>query len=358
MNTIRSTSQFLLTILVIGSLLFAANSCGTLEDHKVPSPAGFTASFFYGAPPTARTTVENLKSPIGLTIGKGDVIFVTENGTGNNDGSVSAITQAGVKYPVITGFNSYTTQESGFAEGLAHLKYKEGKLYILHGIDAKLFVYDVSGFVPGTTAPVAASTLVGEDIGAISKPESGKTPGESDPYNMTWGPDGNLFIADAAANLILCRNKNTKVFTVYAKVGPFTPPGGSPDAVPTGIVYDGSKFLISTLTGGPFFPGASRILQITPGAVPAVSDYKTGFTSGTDIVLTPGGKPIVTEYGWPFNPSNPSRIANENAGTLSITPNYPISHAIDIELSETEGDTYYLLDYGYGTILKLKGTGI
>jgi hypothetical protein len=365
MITTRSTIQFLLTVLIVGTGLFVTNSCGTLEDHKVPAPTGFTAEILYGLPPSARGTGENLQSPIGLAIGKNEVLFVTENGTGHNDGSVSAITQAGVKSPVITGFNSYTTNESGKAEGLAHLKYKDGKLYILHGIDAKLYIYDVSAFVPGTTAPVSASTLVGEDIGSEIKPVSGKTPGESDPYNLTWGPDGDIFIADAAANLIIRRNKTTKQLTVHANIpqvdNTAVPPivGPKVDAVPTGIVFDGSKFLVSTLTGYPFGPKAAKIFQVAlTGSPVAVTEYKTEFTSLTDILLTPGGKPIVTEYGWPFNPSNPSRIANENAGTLSITPNIPISHAIDIELSETAGDTYYLLDYGYGTILKLKGTGL
>ncbi|GAB3908660.1 hypothetical protein GCM10028803_44710 [Larkinella knui] len=354
MITTRSTVQYLLTLLVVGTGLFVTNSCGTLEDHKVPDPAGFTAELFYGSLPSSRSTGENLKSPIGLTVGKGEVLFVTENGTGANDGMVSAITPGGVKYPVITGLHSSTGVE-GSPEGLAHLKYKDGWLYILQGVDGILYTYDVSGFVPGVTPAVNASVLgAGENIGAFVKMQGYKTPAETDPYNLTFGPDGDLFIADAAGNAIVRRNKMTKTLSIYATI-PSYPGPPVIDAVPTGIVYDGTNFYVSTLSGFPFPSGVAKIFKITPnGATGTVSEYKSGFTGMTDLVLTPGGKLIATEFGF----SGMGRIANESAVTLPLDPALPVITPIDIELSNANADTYYLLCYGTGVIYKLKGKGL
>jgi hypothetical protein len=76
-------------------------------------------------------------------------IWVTENGTGNNDLQISVVTPDGKAYPAITGFNSYIIQDG--PEGLTHLLFKSGKLYILHGEDGKLYIADISNFKPGST---------------------------------------------------------------------------------------------------------------------------------------------------------------------------------------------------------------
>jgi hypothetical protein len=364
MFTTRSTRQFLLTALVVGTGLFVTNSCGNLDDHKVPEPSGFTAEVYYGTPPLIPGRISgeatSLKNPIGLAVGKGEVLYVTENGTGANDGSVSLITTAGVKYPIITNFNSVPGMETG-AEGLAHLKYKDGWLYILHGIDGKLFVYDVSGFVPGVTPPVLASTLgAGEDIGGFVKSQGYKSPAESDPYNLTFGPDGDLFIADAAGNALVRRGKSSPhTLTIYATFPAYKNPTDPligppfPDAVPTGVVYDGSNFYVSTLTGFPFSADSAKIFKVTPnGATGTVTKYKSNFTTMTDIVLAPGGKPIITEYGF----GGFGRIANESASTLPLNAgSTQVYSPIDIELSNANADVYYLLSYGLGDLATPSG---
>src|SRR5690606_18643339 len=122
------------------------------------------------------------------------------------------------------------------------------------------------------------------------------------------------------------------------------------EAVPTGIVFDGSKFLVSSLSGGPFIKGSAKILQVDLDGT--VSDYKTGFTTATDILLTPNNKPLITEFA-EFSLAPPGfvpatgRIANEEGATILGGLTMPTD-------LEREGDkTYYLLSYAEGTIQKL-----
>ncbi|MBF9254830.1 ScyD/ScyE family protein [Pontibacter sp. 172403-2] len=156
-------------------------------------------------------------------------------------------------------------------------------------------------------------------------------------------------MVDAGANAIIKHDKNSKALSLFARfpnVGPAT------EAVPTGIVYDGNRFLVSTLTGFPFASGAAKIFQVSQEG--NVSEYKSGFTTLTDIVLTPNNKLFVTEsvefslttIPPGFNPKS-SRVANED-GTYLIEG---LSLPTDIERSGSK--TYYVLSYGLGTVQKL-----
>jgi len=212
----------------------------------------------------------------------------------------------------------------------------------------KLYSVDVSSFKPGDLARTAQE-LTGEDIGTYVRAQQLSTPINTNLYNLTIGPDGSLYIADSGANAIIRRDKDTKALSVFARLPNVT---AMAEAVPTGIVYDGSKFLVSTLSGFPFAPGAAKIYQIS--RMGQVSDYKTGFTALTDITLTSGRKPIVVEYGGfsltppaiGFVPAN-GRVADEAGKTLATKLDLPT----DIERFGPR--TYYVLSHGAGTITKL-----
>ncbi|MBF9255761.1 ScyD/ScyE family protein [Pontibacter sp. 172403-2] len=289
-----------------------------------------------------------LKSPIGMSVDDKGQLWVTEAGTGNNDGSVSMITKDGTVHQVITGFGSSTSAESPGAEGISHLLYKDGKLYILHGVAGMLYIADVASYKPGD--PVKeASSLYSEDIGTYVRSLNLTDPVNSDIYNLTFGPGGHLYMVDAGANAVIKRDKNSKTLSLFASfpnVGPAT------EAVPTGIVYDGKKFLVSTLTGFPFASGAAKIFQVSQEG--NVSEYKSGFTTLTDIVLMPNNKPFVTEFAEfsltttppGFNPMS-GRVANEDGAYLIEGLSLPT----DIERSGSK--TYYVLSYGLGTVQKL-----
>ncbi|MBN8826082.1 MULTISPECIES: ScyD/ScyE family protein [unclassified Spirosoma] len=340
----------MLTLLVVSIIVFGVASC-VIQDHRIPSPEGLTA---VQGPPFA----SGLKSPIGLTDDPKGNLWVTEAGSGTvNNGQVTVITPAGAKYPAITGFVSAISPENS-PEGLNHLAYRDGKLYILHGVEEKLYIVDISSFVPGVSAPISASTLTGFDIGTFVRKAhtNAPDPEDSNPYNLTFGPNGDLFITDAGGNAIIRRDKTTGNLSVYS-ILPDTPNPGFPsapgpptlDPVPTGIVFDGSNFFVTSLVGFPFPAGQSKIYQVAGAGTPPLSPsvYKSGFSGLTDLTFTSGGKLLVTEFGF----STTARVAsgddpNKTLFTPAITP-------VDILLSSAGTDTYYVLYYGPGIIVKL-----
>ncbi|MBD0254973.1 MAG: ScyD/ScyE family protein [Cytophagales bacterium] len=257
---------------------------------------------------TAKEFATGLAGPLGLAVDPKGHVWVTEVGTGHNDGKVSVITPNGKVYPVITQFASVISPE-GLAAGLGHLVYKDGVLYILNGVDGKLYLADVSSFKPGD-APRPASELRSEDIATfvIAYPFEVDTE-FSNLYNLAFGPDGGLYIADAGANAVIRRSPSGQLSVLAAIPGiPNPTPGGTApiDAVPTGIVYDGEKFLVSTLTGFPFPEGKARIYQVSKEGL--VSVYRDGFTALVDIALGPDNRPVVLQFAAPgpqgFAPSS------------------------------------------------------
>ncbi|GLU51476.1 ScyD/ScyE family protein [Dyadobacter frigoris] len=293
-----------------------------------------------------------LLTPFAITKGANDYFWITEIGTGKDDGRVSLITPDGKVYPVIVGFKSSISEEEGLPDGLTHLTYKDGILYIIHGGEGFLYKANVSAFKPGDK-PMQASSLPSENISQfVLKYDFLVDTQESHLYNLTWGPDGDLFFTDAAANAIIRRKSNGDL-SIFSQFAPFANPGpvGPPmiDVVPTGIVYDGYKFLVSTLSGFPFIEGKAAIYQIDQAGTPGI--YKGGFTTLTDITLTPSGKPVVIQFAKFALPDgflpNTGKVSDENGLTLLDGLMMPT----DIE--RTGDKTYYVVSMALGKIIKL-----
>lgn len=312
------------------------------QDHRlepIPEPTQFQVSNFVGG----------LKSPIGMAIDDKGQIWVTENGAGNNDGQISVISPTGTVHQGIIGFRSIISPEDGLPAGLTHLIYKEGKLYILHAVDGKLYTADIANFIAGNP-PMAAAVLPSEDLRSFVLSQNLSNPLNSNLFNLTFGPEGDLYITDAGANAIIRRNSSSKALSVFAKIPNLNP---MTEPVPTGIVYDGSKFLVSGLGGFPFTDGATKIYQVDASG--NVTDFKTGYTNLTDIVLTANKKPLVLQFAkFVFNPPAnvgfqpmTGQILNENGTVLLKDLMMPTS-------IQRSGDrTYFVLSLALGTIQKL-----
>jgi hypothetical protein len=249
-------------------------------------------------PPQMSVFATGLMAPLGLESDTKGQLWITEAGTGlTNDGQLSFITSQGTVLPVVTGFPSSVSPEGGVF-GLNHLVLQGNTLWMLHGVEGKLYKFDISSFQPGD-APVSADELQYEDIGSFVKnhvfPEDTD---ETDIFNLTIGPEGDLFIVDAAANAIIRRKATTGALSVFATIPPIANPDGEPaevEAVPTGIVFDGQRFLVCSFTGYPFPAQAATIYQVDLHGTSSV--YQTGLASLADIELGTDNYPVVIEYG-------------------------------------------------------------
>lgn len=330
---------------IILSLSLFTSACNDHDVEVVPDPDQFEPVDF----------VSNLIAPIAITKGASGNLWVAELGTGKGqDGTVSIITPDGKVYPVISEFLSVISPE-GTPAGLSHLIFKDNILYILHGAEGKLYKFDATDFVPGKSIPVKASTLKSEDIGQFVKDYKFKADnGETNLFNLTWGFEGDLFITDAAANAIIRRKANGDL-SVFYEFLPYANAGATPptiDFVPTGIAYDGSKLLITSLTGFPFIEGKASIQQLDADA--KVSTYKEGFTTLTDIVLTASNKPLVVQLAKfsltttsPGFVPNSGKVLNEN-GTVILDG---LMMPTDIE--RIDDRTYYVVSMALGKIIRL-----
>lgn len=299
------------------------------------------------------TVATGLESPMGIETDNYGNVWVAQSGNGKSKGKVIVVTKDGEKYDAIINLESITDDETGETEGPSHLLFKDGLLYIL-GAGGKMYIADVSGFKPGNT-PIKASSLTVEDIGSfvLAYAFVNKT-NDSHPYNLTKGPDGDIYIADAAANAIIHRT-GPGVYSVLAEVPGIDNPTtvGPPkiESVPTGIIYDGNNFFVSTLLGFPFPPGQAIVYKISKSG--DVSVYQKGFTSLVDIERGNYMGRLVLEYGTfgatGFAP-NTGRLVWSNGTSVSQLAgglNLPVG------LKQANEHTWYVTTMGDGTLLKI-----
>ena len=314
------------------------------EDHRDPPQ------------PQISPFASGLVAPLGVETDAKGQVWVTQAGSGTaNDGQLSMITPQGQVFTVITGFVSQVSPE-GAVFGLNHLLLQGTTLYLLHGVEGRLYKFDIAQFQPGNP-PVLAQSLTYEAVGDFVKaqPFTNDTD-ETDLFNLTVGPEGDLFIVDAAANAVIRRNAATQALSVFAALPPLlarNSSGGTDtlEAVPTGIVFDGQKFLVSSFTGFPFPTGQAPIYQVQLDG--KVSVYQTGLSTLTDIELDDTQQPIVLEYGtWTgqgFTDNSGTIVRSTAQGNTFLLRglNFPNS------IKQSGPNMYYIAQTFDGTIQKI-----
>lgn len=332
----KSTSilSFVMAICISG--------CDLATDHEInPTP---TVSLF----------ASGLTAPLGVEADAQGRLWVTEAGDGqSDDGQLSMVSATGEVFTVVTGFTSRVSPEGGVF-GLNHLVLQGNILWIAHGVEGRLYQFDITAFQPGD-APLQASELEFEDISTFVKNHDFENDTDtSDLFNLTVGPDGDLFMVDAGANAVIRRKASTKEQSVFATIPPIANPGGEPDQlepVPTGIVFDGQKFLICNFSGYPFPAKKAPIYQIDLNGTTSV--YQTGLSSATDIEIGEDQKPVVIEYGtwtgetFAENSGTMMRAADQGVTPLLSGLNFPNS------IKRSGSKTYYVAQTFDGVIKKV-----
>ncbi len=308
------------------------------------------ASLFSTAPAFAQTggtvVATGLSSPRGVTVGPDGTVYVAEAGSGGPmtvtegettahigfTGQVSKITADGTKSVVARNIPSVIGAEGG--AGLHDLIYANGALWGVVG--------DISAGklnLPGEDAllRIDPSTGVSRTVASFYPYEAQHNPGgfavDSNAYGLTIGPDGNVYVADAAANAIYRVNPGTGAISTLAVIpgiaipAAMAPPGGNPargganelDPVPTSLAFgpDGNLY-VSLLSGGPFPTGAAKVLKVTMGG--KVSDAVPGLTMMTDITLGPDGAWYVVEFGQFSLQTNPPGFVPNSGDVVRLSP--------------------------------------
>ena len=315
---------------------------------------------------TITTVASGLAGPMGIETDSYGNVWVSEGGTDtldakgnshNDDGKVILITPGGRQYDAIVNLASYKNVHSGELQGTVHILRDGGTMYVLSG--DYLYKADISRFRAGDK-PIDASTIPSEDIaGVISQIPSPNNPEQdSHPYNLTIGPDGHLYITDAGANAILRRN-GVNDYSILAEIpalaNPSFPGLGGPTVqpVPTSIRYDGSNFLVTTLTGFPFPSGQAIIYKVSLSG--NVSIYQKGFTMLVDQAAGNYPNHIVVQYASAFNPAtgyepNSGSLMWVNGSTTQLLAgglNQPVS------IKQANDYTWYVTSLGNGSVLKV-----
>jgi len=325
----------LVSLLLVGCVL---SSC---QDHRTITTIQ----------PTITTLATGLVGGIGVETDASGRVFVSEQGTGANDGRVSEVTPDGNVNPIVTGLYSFKRPDNEL-DATDHLLVADGMLYILNA--KGLYTLRLASIKTGN-APIAASSLTPELIQQFVIDHTfAQDTGESHLYNMTLGPDGAIYFTDAAANAIIRRSKTGQLSVVTAVPGIANPtPVGPPNiqSVPTGITYDSQQFAISTLLGFPFPAGKAIVYRMDLTGKTSV--FQQTFTSLVDIENDGAGNYLVLEFatfgaqGFAPKTGRLLRASGTSSDLIVDKLNMPT------DLKVADNHTAYLVSMGDGTLSKI-----
>ena len=270
----------------------------------------------------AQTLVaDGLNNPQGVLVAPDGSVWVTDAGTGGDEGAVSslsartgeALTGAygrsarvvrigdGVETVVATLPSVVVGQETA---GGARLAFVDNTLYATTGF----WIINAGPEAPGllgTVVKIEGNTV--SEVADLWTFERDENPDgfieESHPYGLLPGPDGSLWVTDAGGNTLLNvdpeSGETTVVATFSGVPGPLPNParGGAmeSDPVPTAVAMgDDGNLYVSFLSGFPFLPGSAKVVRVAPDG--AVSDYTTGLTSLTDLRRGPDGNLYAVQF--------------------------------------------------------------
>ena len=346
---------------------------------------------------TATVFASGLSNPAKIITGPSGTLLVAETGTTSNSGRISIITASGTRSTLIDGLPSGLSVPNGDPDGANGLLLDGNTLYIVVGegdlytngtaqgtlvvnpnvgkisspIFDSLLQVDLSqapdkiasGFTLQTAdhttlfhgQPVSLSNTSGDKATVTLlaefrfRPDPTEVIKHSHPYGITKldSDPAHLYVNDAGLNLVhqvdipSGRKRTLIQFPQFPNVGPTAPP--VVDAVPTSVRAYGNQLLVSFLSGFPFTPGDSKVLQVDPATGTSVP-FLSWLSSATDIVYRTrpnGARPqfFLLEYSTAFLAGAPGRVQvfNSPTGTVLVDG---LHGPTSLALNNTTGTLY------------------
>lgn len=212
-----------------------------------------------------------LNSPLGVYVDAAANSWVTETGTGNNDGRVLLVRPNGRKEVIVEGLPSLLYAPGGDPMGAWHtFPLPNHRIAVVIGgssspVYGRILVFSMRKFKPGIDAPYIMSEAIESiDVSTFALAQAGVT--FSNPYSVAIDKAENWYVADAGANMVIKITKKGK-YSVFAQFPPIknTLSSGPPtvEAVPTKIVAgNNGRFYVSLFTGFPYPDGLAKIYEL------------------------------------------------------------------------------------------------
>ena len=242
---------------------------------------------------TISTFADGFSTPLGMEVDTSGNIWLTQTGSGNDDGKVSVIAPDGTVNDVITGLPSaFDTTTMELLGAWRSYLMPNDRLFVVsgegnHQYSGTLLTYDLTGFTLGDT-PLTLTDF--ESAYNIDDYILGMGFSNSNPYSVAWNSAGEMYIVDAGANALLRRDLMADTLSIFAAFPDLMNPTmvGPPfiNAVPTKVLSDGADgFYVCNLTGFPFLDGLASVHHVA--ADDTITDYATGQTLLVDLAVDP-----------------------------------------------------------------------
>ncbi len=347
------------------------------------APADAPAPATTAAPAEPVVVATGLNAPMGVLVDTDGTLWITDSGLGGDDvlrGVIPGTDQvaelrwgrtARLVRIAPDGTSTDVLQLPSFVlpdgpQGAGHLAMQDGVLFLtsagwsdwLQGArPADMGV--VMQLVDGVATELSNTW----DIERTANPDGALV--ETNPFDVTVGPDGGLWVTDAAGNTLLRVDIETgavevrAVFDVVPGPIPNAARGGAQviEPVPTAVAFDTAGLaFVSLLPGFPFLPGSGSVVRVTMDGT--ITSYATGLTMITDLVTGPDGRLWAvslgqfTEQGPVPNSGAVLRIA-EGATHETVLSGLPFPTALAFGAN---GDAYVTLhgvgEPGSGQVMK------
>ena len=263
---------------------------------------------------------QDLKNPVGVSLGPDGAIMIAEAGTGQNDGGVTILHPLLGQVKVLDSMPSLVDTATQEVLGPFRVQMLEGSMAAVFisevsgPLASSILIYDANDLqdvilLGGTLGPDDALHRINIGDFVLSQGYEG-----SNPFSLVH--DGcDMYIVDAAANAIIKRSGLTGVLSVFAVFEDVANPSGFgppvTNAVPTRIVQDTVGFLVSSLTGFPFVNGVSNIYHVDWEGNVTVRD--SGYTLVTDMAIDPGGDGFYALQFASFSPDSLPPFVNNSS---------------------------------------------
>lgn len=187
-----------------------------------------------------------LKSPAGLEVDASNRLWLTQAGTGHDDGSVSILKADGTTLPVLTALPSLFDTAVQEISGAWHtLMLPNNQFALVTGeghspYSGSVLFFNLNGFTPGVSAAKTAAMNTRQI--AVSTFMQSKGIEDSNPFSAALDGLNNVYVADAAANTVAkfnAANVGTIVKTLpdFAAFAPYTYSNTASDLFIDDIVY-------------------------------------------------------------------------------------------------------------------------